>query len=171
MMWFIDGSGFRRIVHRFKYSSRPALARDFGRWFGHLLSDTDDFGGLDLIVPVPLHPLKTLRRGYNQSEWIARGMSRQMDIPTETRAVARRVNNPSQTSLIDSSARWSNVEGIFSVRRPELLADKRILLVDDVLTSGATLVSCASAIASAVPSCRISVATLFASRRGLGISD
>lgn len=170
-MWFINQSGYRRVVHAFKYGGRWSLARDLGRWFGRVLAETDDFAGVDLIVPVPLHPRKTLHRGYNQSEYIARGMGRSMLRRVETQAVARRVNNPSQTKLSSAGERWSNVEGIFAVRRPELLAGKHILLVDDVLTTGATIGSCAEAIARAVPSCTISIATLYASKRGLGVKD
>lgn len=170
-LWFTDQSNFRRIVHRFKYSDRPALARDMGGWFGGVLADTDAYAGVDVIVPVPLHPLKMLKRGYNQSEYIARGMSRRMGVPVETRAVVRRINNPSQTATKSTGERWHNVEGIFSIRRPERLAGRHILLVDDVLTTGATISSCAEAISRAVPDCRISIATLYASKKGVGIND
>lgn len=170
-IWFIDGGGFRRVVHSFKYSGRWALARDMGRWFGRVLADTDAYAGVDTIVPVPLHPLKVLKRGYNQSEYIALGMSRSMDVPVESRAVVRRINNRSQTATASSSERWENVEGIFAVRRPQRLSGRHILLVDDVLTTGATIGSCAEAIARAVPDCRISIATLYASRLGLGIKE
>ncbi len=170
-LWFTDGSGFRRVVHTFKYGGRWALARDMGRWFGRVLADTDAFAGVDAIVPVPLHPLKVLKRGYNQSEYIARGMARSMERPVETRAVVRRVNNPSQTLAATHHERWENVEGIFAVRRPERLAGRHILLVDDVLTTGATIGSCADAIVRAVPDCRVSIATLYASKQGLGIKE
>jgi ComF family protein len=170
-LWFTDGSGFRRVVHSFKYGGRWSLARDMGQWFGRVLADTDAYAGIDLIVPVPLHFRKVLRRGYNQSEDIARGMSHSMEAPVETRAVARRVNNRSQTQTATHHERWENVEGIFAVRRPERLAGKHILLVDDVMTTGATIGSCAEAIASAVPDCRISVAVLYASKQGLGIKE
>lgn len=170
-LWFSDQSGYRRVVHAFKYGGRWTLARDMGRWFGRVLADVDEFAGVDVIVPVPLHPRKVLSRGYNQSEYIARGIGRSMSRAVETRAVVRRVNNPSQTRLSSVRDRWDNVEGIFAVRRPELLAGRHILLVDDVLTTGATVGSCAEAIARAVPDCTISIATLYASKRGLGVKD
>ncbi|MDR2912659.1 MAG: ComF family protein [Alistipes sp.] len=170
-LWFTDGSGFRRVVHSFKYSGRWSLARDMGRWFGRVLADTDLYAGVDLIVPVPLHPLKVLKRGYNQSEYIARGMSQTMEVPMEAGAVVRRVNNPSQTTTATHHERWDNVEGIFAVRRPERLRGRHILLVDDVLTTGATVGSCAEAMVRAVPDCRVSVAVLYASKQGLGIKE
>jgi ComF family protein len=170
-LWFTDRSGFRRVVHSFKYGGRWALARDMGRWFGRVLADTDAYAGVDAIVPVPLHFRKVLKRGYNQSEYIARGMSRSMGVPVETRSVMRRVNNPSQTTTATHHQRWDNVEGIFAVRRPERLAGRHILLVDDVMTTGATIGSCAEAIATAVPDCRVSVAVLYASKQGLGVKE
>ena len=170
-LWFTDGSGFRRVVHSFKYGGRWSLARDMGRWFGRVLAEIDAYAGVDLVVPVPLHFRKVLRRGYNQSEYIARGMSHSMEIPVETHAVVRRINNPSQTQTSTHSERWENVEGIFAVRRPERLKGKHILLVDDVMTTGATIGSCAEAIVRAVPDCRISVAVLYASKQGLGIRE
>jgi ComF family protein len=170
-VWFIHESGFRRIVHSFKYSGRWSLARDMGRWFGRTLAGTDGWGGVDVIVPVPLHIRKVLKRGYNQSEYIARGMSLSMSVPVEARAVVRRVNNRSQTSTDGRDERWENVEGIFAVLHPERLAGRHILLVDDVLTTGATIGSCAEAILAAVPDCRISIAALYASKQGLGIKE
>jgi ComF family protein len=170
-LWFTDGSGFRRVVHSFKYGGRWSLARDLGQWFGRVLADTDAYAGVDAIVPVPLHFRKVLKRGYNQSEYIAQGMSRSMSVPVETRAVVRLINNPSQTTTAAHHERWENVEGIFAVRRPERLAGRHILLVDDVMTTGATIGSCAEAIARAVPDCRISIAVLYASKQGLGIKE
>lgn len=169
-IWFIHESGSRRIVHDFKYGGAWRLARDMGAWFGQALAETDAYASADVIVPVPLHLFKTLKRGYNQSAYIAEGMSRSMGIPVDTRTVVRRVNNPSQTEH-RKDERWENVEGIFSVRHPERLADRHILLVDDVLTTGATIASCAETIFRAVPDCRMSIATLYASKRGLGIKD
>jgi ComF family protein len=170
-LWFTDGSGFRRVVHAFKYGGRWALARDLGRWFGRVLADTDAYAGVDVIVPVPLHYRKILKRGYNQSEYIARGVAAAMERPVETRAVVRRVNNPSQTRTRAIHERWENVEDIFDVRRAGRLAGKHILLVDDVMTTGATVGSCAEAIVAAVPGCRVSIAVLYASKQGLGIKE
>jgi ComF family protein len=170
-LWFADQSGFRRVVHSFKYGGRWSLARDMGQWFGRVLAEVDAYAGVDLIAPVPLHFRKVLKRGYNQSEYIARGMSRSMQVPVDTRAVVRRINNPSQTQTATHHERWENVEGIFAVRRPERLKGKHILLVDDVMTTGATVGSCAEAIVRAVPESRVSIAVLYASKQGLGIKE
>lgn len=169
-VWFIHESGYRRMVHRFKYAGSWMAARDMGQWFGRVLSETDAYGSADAIVPVPLHTRKVLRRGYNQSEYIAEGISKSMDIPVESRAVVRRVNNRSQTEQ-PKEQRWENVRDIFAVRNPERLAGRHILLVDDVLTTGATIGSCAEAIFTAVPECKISIAALYASKQGIGIKE
>lgn len=168
--WFIHESNFRSLVHRFKYYGQWKHAFDMGQWFGRVLAGTDAYAGVDAIVPVPLHMRKMLKRGYNQSAYIAWGMSKAMGIPVENRAVVRRVNNRSQTDR-QKNERWENVEGIFTVRRPGTLSGRRVLLVDDVLTTGATIGSCAEAILAAAPDCRISIAVLYASKQGLGIKE
>jgi len=167
-LYFAHGSGWRELIHRFKYDGAWRLARDMGIWYGHELVRSGLYDRTEVIVPVPLHPLKRLRRGYNQSEYIARGIGRVLGVPVDERSVRRSRNNPSQ-ALHAKRDRWANVDGIFAVRRPERLAGRHILLVDDVLTTGATLLSCAETILRACPGCRISVAVLAVSRRELGI--
>lgn len=164
--FFVHGSGFRDLIHDFKYAGRWSLAEKMGRWYGSELAQSAAYASADVIVPVPLHFRKRLRRGYNQSEYIARGISAAMGVPVDTHSVVRAVHNTSQTHR-RKSERWQNVEGIFSVRHPQVLDDRHILLVDDVLTTGATLVSCGEAILRAVPSARLSVATLAVSKSEL----
>ena len=142
-LYFIPGSGWRELIHRFKYDGAWRLARDMGVWYGHCLADSGLYDTVDRIVPVPLHWRKRLRRGYNQAEYLAEG--------------------------IRHTERWDNVEGIFAVRRPERLAGHHLLLVDDVLTTGATLLSCAETILRAAPDCRLSVAVLAVPQREFGL--
>jgi ComF family protein len=129
------------------------------------LIDSDNFEDIDLIIPIPLHFRRRLRRGYNQSEQLAIGVARKMGVAYDFRAVRRHLYNESQT-LKSRTERWDNVEEIFEVRRAERLRGHHILLVDDVLTTGATITSCASAIIKACGGdVRISVASLAVSRR------
>ncbi len=162
--FFIDGSMWRRLIHRFKYGSEWRLARTMGYWYGTELRSSTLYGDVDVIVPVPLHYCKRLKRGYNQSRYIAEGMAEAMGIRIEAGAVRRVRNNPPQ-ALSDMHTRWDNVEGIFEVSGAERLRGQHILLVDDVLTTGATLTSCARTILEAAPDCRISIATLAVSRK------
>ena len=159
LFFYMGGSRWQTLVHRFKYSGKWQLAYAMGRWYGALLRESGLYDDVDVIVPVPLHPLKILKRGYNQSRYIAEGIAKEMGVKVSARSVRRVRNNPSQARR-SASARWENVEALFSVRSVESLRGKHILVVDDVITTGATVASCIKAIQDAVPDCRVSVAAL-----------
>lgn len=167
-IYFIDGSGWRRLIHGFKYRGAWRLAREMGSWYGSYLAQCDYYHDVDVVIPVPLHWRKRLKRGYNQSEYLAEGIAAELSVGVDRRSVMRRRNNPSQ-AMTRSDDRWENVRGIFRVRYPERLQGRHVLLVDDVFTTGATIVSCAEEILHCAPGCRISIAVLAASHRGLGI--
>ena len=114
--------------------------------------------GIDVIIPVPLHKKKQQIRGYNQSEWIARGITAVTGIPVDTEMIVRRKNTETQThkSVFE---RWENVDGIFELHHVGALAGKHILLVDDVLTTGATTAACAACLAE-IEGIHISILTL-----------
>jgi ComF family protein len=165
MFWFVGGTEWQRIVHNFKYYGRWFFAQKMGEWLGEELLESGNFSDIDLIIPIPLHYRRRLHRGYNQSEQLALGVVRKMGVKCDFRSVCRRQYNDSQTSK-SRSERWDNVESIFEVRRAEKLRGKHILLIDDVLTTGATMASCALAIVKACEGdVRISIATLTVSRR------
>jgi ComF family protein len=165
-LWYIHDSPYRRMVHMLKYYGSWQLARQMGEWMGAEMEEGGLYGDVDVAVAVPLHPFRRVRRGYNQSEYIAEGIASQLARPVDFGSVVRRRHNSSQAAR-PREERWENVEGIFAVRRPERLTGKHILLVDDVLTTGATIVSCAEAILEAVPDCRLSIATLSVSKSHL----
>lgn len=160
LMFFTRNSPYRGLIHRFKYSGEWNTSRTLGEWYGEQLRESGLYENVDLIVPIPLHPLRLLKRGYNQAEYIARGISKSLGRPVNCDCVVRSGYNRSQTKTEDHNDRWENVSGIFTVRKPERLAGKHILLVDDVLTTGATLISCGETIRRKVPDCRISIAAL-----------
>ena len=116
------------------------------------------FDGVDVIVPVPLHPHRQRERGYNQSECIARGVSVVTAIPVDAAAVLRTKHTETQTRK-SAYERWTNVEGVFLLSHPERFAGKQLLLVDDVLTTGATTTACADVFRD-VEGVRISILTL-----------
>ena len=163
LIFFSPHSGWRQLIHDFKYHRQWRLALEMGRWYGTELSESELYHSVDVVIPIPLHWRKRLLRGYNQSEYLARGIAEKLNAACDLRCVRRHRNNPSQAQR-SREERWQNVEGIFSVRHPERLRGKHILLVDDVLTTRATLISCGEAILRAVPDCRLSVAALAASR-------
>jgi ComF family protein len=156
-MFFSKDSRYRRIVHELKYRGRPEAGTLLGRLFGHTLQGTG-FATADLIHPVPLHPARFRFRGYNQSALIARGMSEAMGIPMAGELITRRVDSRTQTRR-HRYERWENVRHIFCCEQPEQLKNRHILLVDDVITTGATLEACAACIAD-VEGIRISIASL-----------
>ena len=114
-----------------------------GKIYGRDLMNTKFYQGVEVIVPVPLHPKRKRKRGYNQSEWIALGLSESMKIPLDTKTLIRATASESQTKK-SRFMRWENVKEIFVVRDLKSLENKHILLVDDVLTTGATMESCAA---------------------------
>ena len=165
MFWFVGGTEWQRIVHNFKYYGRWLFAQKMGEWMGEELQESGNFDGIDLIVSVPLHYRRRLTRGYNQSEQLALGVGRKMGVKCDFRSVCRRSYNESQTSK-SRTERWENVEEIFEVRNAPKLRGRHLLLVDDVLTTGATISSCAAAIIRACDgNVKISIASLSVSRR------
>ncbi len=165
-MFYTEHSRFRRLIYGFKYGGGWRLALQTGEWYGRQLAEGGLYGDVDVVMPIPLHPGRLLSRGYNQAAYLAAGISRALGKGTDVRSVRRTRNNPRQ-ALTGSAGRWANVDGIFAVRNPRALEGRHILLVDDVLTTGATAVSCAEAILRAVPSARISVAALAVSKKGV----
>ena len=145
-----------RILFELKYHNHPEVGKTMGRMMAEELKATSFFDGIDLIVPIPLSRKKKRQRGYNQSDWIAWGISEATGIPTDTTSVVRTKSNPSQTTL-DHRQRRENVRDIFAVRHPENLESHHILLVDDVITTGATMLSCTETIARA---CRVRFSVL-----------
>ena len=161
--FFSTNSTWRGVIHQFKYYKMWRTAYAFGRWFGSELHSSPLYADVDIVVPVPLHPLRLFKREYNQSAYLARGIARMLGVECDVWALRRRRNNPSQARR-SGRDRWANVDELFGVRRPEALQGKHILVVDDVLTSGATIASLIEVITRTVPDCRVSVATLAVSR-------
>lgn len=156
--FYRKGSDFCKIVHQLKYGGQKELGVTMGRFMAAELSASGFFEGVDVIIPVPLHARKRKMRGYNQSECIARGVSQVTGIPVDATSVVRVKHTDTQTRK-SAYERWENVEGIFRLLHPEEFAGKHILIIDDVLTTGATTVACADAF-GATEGVKISVLTL-----------
>ena len=142
---FRKGSDYQKILHQLKYRGMKELGEYLGNRFGAELIRSGRFPQVDLICPVPLHPKKERKRGYNQSYHIARGLSEALQVPVDCTNLKREVFTSTQTRK-SRFARWQNVDGIFTVPDPSLFDGKHLLLVDDVVTTGATLEACAHAI-------------------------
>lgn len=151
-------SRIRKLIHNLKYKGIKEIGLELGRIYGHSLEGTDFLKGIDMIIPVPLHPSKQRIRGFNQSELIAAGFSEATGLPVRIGILERTGKSETQTrrSRYD---RWVNVEGIFTVSDRSSLEGKHILIVDDVITTGSTLESCTNEILRS-EGARVSVAAL-----------
>ena len=138
---FEKGSAYQTLLHDLKYRGNRNVGTHLGRLLGHELKHTS-FSSCDLLVPVPLHQKRLRERGYNQSEIIARGTSEVMGIPVVSNLLRRADRHHSQTSM-GRYERFENVSDSFQLAlNPPNVDGKRILLIDDVVTTGATLEAC-----------------------------
>ena len=157
-MFHHDGKKTRRIIYHIKYFGHPKVATYLASLYAQELNDYHFFDDIDCIIPLPLHWRKQLKRGYNQSHYIAKGIQQATGLPIYYHVIKRENNNPSQTRL-NAYERQENVKDVFRLTHPEKIAGKHILLVDDVTTTGATLASCAKELIKA-PQVKISILTL-----------
>jgi ComF family protein len=155
--YFQKGGHVQKLLHKLKYKNQKEIGIELGKIIGYDLAETP-FSFIDLVVPVPLHKSRLRKRGYNQSEYIALGISQVMGKPLDKKTLLRSIANPSQTRK-HRYERWMNVDGIFNVNSFEKIANKHILLVDDVITTGATLEACVHALQS-VPNIKVSIAVV-----------
>jgi ComF family protein len=137
LLYFDKGSNYRRLIHQLKYQGRKDSGYYLGRLLGSAIKESL-FPILDCIIPIPLHPAKLRRRGFNQSQVIAEGIAEILDIAVYNDVLHRKIFTQTQTRR-KRYDRWKNVEGIFECQHPEKITKKHILLVDDVITTGATM--------------------------------
>jgi ComF family protein len=141
--FYNKGSRIRNLIHNLKYNGIQEIGHEIGRIYGLSLRDSGFTYDIDLVIPVPLHPSKKRVRGYNQSDTISEGIAGAAGLKVNKNSLVRSKVSPTQTrrSRYD---RWTNVDGIFKVNEPEKLIGQHILLVDDVITTGSTIESCAN---------------------------
>ena len=158
MLYFRKHGLTQNLMHNLKYRGKTEVGVELGRLYGYQLAESSWFRGLDGIIAVPLHPRKERMRGFNQSDCFARGLSETMSIPHWKNALIRRLATDSQTRK-SRFERLENMQNAFEVGNPARLRGRHILLVDDVLTTGATLEACALQLL-AIPETRVSMATI-----------
>ncbi len=156
--FFKKASKYRKLLHQLKYHNRSEIGVEMGRQFGAEIAHEEAFKTVDYIIPVPLHPKKERKRGYNQSEVIAQGMAEFLDGELETKVLIRKVFTETQTKK-ERFERWENVKDVFGCNNPEKIEGKHVLLVDDVMTTGATLEGCTLVLQEAA-NVKVSVACL-----------
>ena len=164
-MYYHKNSPYNNLIHRLKYKNRPDTGDRLAFLAAKEIAESGFFDDIDAIVPLPLSKRKMRQRGYNQCDYIAKGLSRATGIPVIKNAVKRLKSNETQTHK-RRDERWQNVEGIFALSDATLIEGKHILLIDDILTTGATLASCAKSIQEGCQ-CKISIFTLAYTYNGI----
>jgi ComF family protein len=155
-LYFRKKGKVQKLIHQLKYQNEPEIGKYLGQLFGLELKKSKKFHDADMLIPVPLHPKKQRIRGYNQSELIAQGIAVATGIPLELNNLVRTQFSETQTRK-NRFDRWKNVASIFSLNHPERVRSKKIILIDDVLTTGSTLEASAMVFPK---STRICIATL-----------
>jgi len=158
MYYFAKGGKVQHLMHQLKYKGKKEIGVYLGTQFGNDLKKSRFYSDVSVIIPVPLHPKRKRKRGYNQSEMIARGLAQSLERPYDIHTLVRTYASETQTKK-SRFRRWENVKEIFSLKDHQHLINKHVLLVDDVVTTGATLEACANMLMQ-IPGIKISVATL-----------
>lgn len=135
------GGIVQKMLHQLKYNQHPEIGVKLGKVFGQELKKYGLDQSIDIIIPVPLHASRKRKRGYNQSSKFAEGLSYSLGVPWDESISYRKTSTKTQTRK-SKTERWENVKDVFSIAHTEALEGKRILLVDDVITTGATLEAC-----------------------------
>jgi len=131
----------QHLLHQLKYNNHPEVGLKLGKAYAYDLKKAGYENAFDLIIPVPLHPSRKRKRGYNQSAKFAEGLSSELNIPFDDDISLRTISTATQTKKTKLQ-RWENVESVFALHHTDKIIGKRILLVDDVITTGATIEAC-----------------------------
>lgn len=147
-LYFTKSSILQRLVHQFKYNGKQEIGQYIGRRMGEELQETGRFKDIDALVPLPLFASRERKRGYNQSGVLCDGIAEVLQLPVLKNIITRKSATETQTHK-SRTQRWANIEGRFELLQPEAIQNKHILLVDDVITTGATLEACGQALMAA----------------------
>jgi ComF family protein len=156
--FFQKGGKVQRLVHQFKYKGYKEIGIFLGKMYGSQLLQSPLYEGIQKVIPVPLHNSKKRKRGYNQSEQFAIGLAKSLNVEMDARSFIRIKATETQTRKT-RFARWENVKEIFSVKDPEKFENQHLLLVDDIITTGATIEACAYELLR-IPGVSLSVASI-----------
>jgi ComF family protein len=140
-VYFTSGSSIQQSLHLLKYKKRKEIGEFFGIRMGKAIRQSNRFEQCEVIIPLPLFSSREKKRGFNQARIIAERISTQLNIPVISDAVIRIKKTETQTRK-SRIQRWKNIESAFEIRNQQRIIGKHILLVDDVITTGASLEAC-----------------------------
>lgn len=158
LLHFRKGAKVRKLIHQLKYKGKTEIGYKLGYLLGVHLKTNAAYADIDYVIPVPLHRRKQQKRGYNQSDFIASGVADALGAKAAPSLVRRSTYTTTQTQK-NRIERFQNVRSIFEVTHPTLIEGKHLLVIDDVITTGATIESCAAELLNAAP-CRVSIASI-----------
>lgn len=156
--YFQKGGIVQNLLHELKYGNRPEIGEMLGNWYAKDLLSSRPNISFDLVVPVPVHRKRLKQRGYNQSEHFARGLSKGLSVSMNASDFVKTKHVDSQTRKSKLN-RIQNVENVFALKNQGTFKNKNLLLVDDVMTTGSTLIACAEVLWEATPK-SVSIATI-----------
>ncbi|MGB5553790.1 MAG: phosphoribosyltransferase family protein [Flavobacteriaceae bacterium] len=157
-LFFTENGIVKKLIHQLKYKNQEVVGTFFGEWYGQLLKDDSGLEPIDFVIPVPLHRKKLRKRGYNQVSKFAQCLAHHLNAVCLENALIKTANTKTQTKK-GRIGRWQGQTELYMISDPEKLRSKNILLVDDVITTGATIELCANAL-SKVEGISINVASM-----------
>ena len=155
---FDKGSKVQNLIHHLKYKGHQEIGKVLGLIYGKELSKSEYYKDIDLVIPVPLHPKKLKKRGYNQSDYFAMGLAKGLNASWLPNGLSRTADSQSQT-LRSRFGRWQNMNSAFGMRNPQQFEGLNVLIADDVITTGSTLEACAEVLLL-IPNVKVSVAAI-----------
>jgi len=155
LYYYKKGGAVQNLIHQMKYNGRKEIGIYLGNVLGSEIKDLDHFETIDCILPIPLHRKRFKKRGFNQAEMIAIGLGQALNKEVDIRSLYRNISSDTQTKK-SRYRRWENVSEIFKLREDHTLKGKHVLVVDDVITTGATMEACLQTLLK-VPEIKLSV--------------
>ncbi|MDH7446152.1 ComF family protein [Aquimarina sp. 2201CG14-23] len=158
LLVFEKGGLVQNLIHNLKYRGREEIGKELGIWLGHELSQNTVYQDIDIVLPVPLHPRRLRERGFNQVEKFGQEIAEKLNAEYIDFVLKKNSYNQKQ-SKNSRFTRWMNTSETFGVQNESLLVNKHILIVDDIVTTGATIEACIQVLKS-IPGIKISIATM-----------